>query len=72
MPEEEIVKLLSNYSFQVNDFKTGIKTVYVMVIGGITYAEQAALHFLEKSMNIKIIIFSTNIINGNILINSCL
>ncbi|XP_022164929.1 vacuolar protein sorting-associated protein 33B [Myzus persicae] len=72
MPEEEIVKLLSIYSFQVNDFKTGIKTVYIMVIGGITYAEQAALHFLEKSMSIKIIIFSTNIINGNILINSCL
>jgi hypothetical protein len=72
MPEEEIIKLLSNYSFQVNDFKTGIKSVYVMVIGGITYAEQAALHFLEKSMNIKIFIFSTNIINGNILINSCL
>lgn len=72
MPEEEIIKLLYNYSFQVNNFKTGIKVVYVMVIGGITYAEQAALHFLEKSLNIKIIIFSTNIINGNILINSCL
>lgn len=72
MPEEEIVKLLSNYSFQVNDFNTGIKEVYVMVIGGITYAEQAALHFLEKSMNIKIIIFSTNVLNGNILMNSCL
>lgn len=72
MPEEEIIKLLSNYSFQVSDFKTGIKVVYVMMIGGITYAEQAALHFLEKSMNIKIIIFSTNILNGNILINSCL
>lgn len=72
MPEEEIIKLLSNYSFQVNDFKTGIKIVYVMVIGGITYAEQAALHFLEKSMNIQIIIFSTNILNGNTLIDSCL
>jgi len=72
MPEEEIIKLLSNYSFQVNDFKTGIKVVYVMVIGGITYAEQAALHFLEKALNIKIINFSTNILNGNILINSCL
>lgn len=72
MPEEEIVKLLSNYSFQVHNFKTGIKVVYVMVIGGITYSEQAALHFLEKSINIKIIILSTNMINGNILINSCL
>lgn len=72
MPEEEIIKMLSNYLFQINDFKTGIKVVYVMVIGGITYAEQAALHFLEKSLSIKIIIFSTNVINGNILINSCL
>lgn len=72
MPEEETIKLLSNYLYQINDFKTGIKVVYLMVIGGITYAEQAALHFLEKSMNIKIIIFSTNILNGNNLINSCL
>lgn len=72
IPAEEIVKLLSNYSFQVNDYRTGIKVIYIMLIGGITYAEQAALHFLETSMNIKIIIFSTNILNGNILINSCL
>lgn len=72
MPEEEIVKLLSSYSFHVNNFKTGIKEVYVMVVGGMTYAEQAALHFLEKSINIKIINFSTNILNGNSLINSCL
>lgn len=72
MPEEEIIKLLSNYSFQVNNFKTGIKVVYIMVIGGITYAEQAALHFLEKSMNIKIVNMSTNILNGNNLMSSCL
>jgi len=72
MAEEEITKLLSNYLFQINDFKIGIKVVYIMIIGGVTYAEQAALHFLEKSMNIKIIIFSTNILNGNNLINSCL
>lgn len=72
MPKEEIVKLLHNYSFQVNDFKAGIKIVYVMVIGGITYAEQAAFHFLEKSINIKIINLSTNILNGNILLNSYL
>ncbi|XP_050436218.1 vacuolar protein sorting-associated protein 33B [Adelges cooleyi] len=72
MPEEEIIKLLSNFSFQVFDFRTGIKSVYVMVVGGITYAEQAAFHFLEKSMNIKIIVFSTNILNGNSLMNSCM
>ncbi|XP_050535385.1 vacuolar protein sorting-associated protein 33B [Daktulosphaira vitifoliae] len=69
---DEIIKLLSNFSFQIINFNTGIKTVYVMVVGGTTYAEQAAFHFLEKAMNIKIIILCTNIINGNSLINSCL
>lgn len=41
------------------------QTLLVYFIGGVTYAEISALRFLAKQKNIKILIATTNVINGN-------
>ncbi|ETN58710.1 vacuolar protein sorting [Anopheles darlingi] len=46
------------------------KTMFVFVVGGITYAEIAACHLLERTIGAKIVLSSDRIIAGHDLIQS--
>ncbi|XP_050100437.1 vacuolar protein sorting-associated protein 33B [Anopheles aquasalis] len=46
------------------------KTMFVFVVGGITYAEIAACHLLERTIGAKIVLSSDRIIAGHDLIES--
>uniref|UniRef100_A0A182SHP5 Vacuolar protein sorting-associated protein 33B n=1 Tax=Anopheles maculatus TaxID=74869 RepID=A0A182SHP5_9DIPT len=46
------------------------KTMFIFVVGGITYAEIAACHLLERTIGAKIVLSSDRIIAGHDLIES--
>ncbi|XP_053669982.1 vacuolar protein sorting-associated protein 33B [Anopheles nili] len=46
------------------------KTMFIFVIGGITYAEIAACHLLERTIGAKIVLSSDRVIAGHDLIES--
>ncbi|XP_035780319.1 vacuolar protein sorting-associated protein 33B-like [Anopheles albimanus] len=46
------------------------KTMFVFVVGGITYAEIAACHLLERTIGAKIVLSSDRIIAGHDLVES--
>uniref|UniRef100_A0A182PH21 Vacuolar protein sorting-associated protein 33B n=1 Tax=Anopheles epiroticus TaxID=199890 RepID=A0A182PH21_9DIPT len=46
------------------------KTIFIFIVGGITYAEIAACHLLERTIGVKIVLSSDRIIAGHDLIES--
>ncbi|XP_052902097.1 vacuolar protein sorting-associated protein 33B [Anopheles moucheti] len=46
------------------------KTMFIFIVGGITYAEIAACHLLERTLGAKIVLSSDRIIAGHDLIES--
>ncbi|XP_058059613.1 vacuolar protein sorting-associated protein 33B [Anopheles bellator] len=73
VPEPRTIKELAASSHkaalnQLLPFKE--KTMFVFVVGGLTYAEIAACHLLERTSGAKIVLCSDQIIAGHDLIQS--
>ncbi|XP_053659145.1 vacuolar protein sorting-associated protein 33B [Anopheles marshallii] len=51
-------------------FPLQVKTMFIFIVGGITYAEIAACHLLERTLGAKIVLSSDRIIAGHDLIES--
>lgn len=68
---DEVTKCFSNCKIDVVSDVNTFHTFFVYFIGGVTYAEIAAFQLLEKLTGCQVIIGATNIINGNIICESC-
>ncbi|KAJ8872984.1 hypothetical protein PR048_026600 [Dryococelus australis] len=71
---DEILKLIPGPSSRTGSVSNGVvpQTFLVYYIGGVTYAEVAAFHLLEKQTGVKILVAGTSLTNGNKLIESAL
>ncbi|XP_063220368.1 vacuolar protein sorting-associated protein 33B [Bacillus rossius redtenbacheri] len=70
---DEILKQIPGPSSKRGSFLNGAtapRTYLVYFIGGVTYAEVAAFHLLEKQTGTKILVAGTSLTNGNKLIES--
>ncbi|XP_014284692.1 vacuolar protein sorting-associated protein 33B [Halyomorpha halys] len=70
---EDLMKIVPHLSIKYNrNVKTAkyLRTFVVYFIGGVTYAEICAFQLLEKLTGAKIIVASTSISNGNLLMKS--
>lgn len=69
--KEDVPKNISNAKVEYFGEANSLNTFFVYFVGGVTYAEVAAFQLLEKLTGCQIIIGATNIINGNIVCESC-
>lgn len=66
--------LLQGVKFDQGGGCTGKRVVIVMFIGGVTFAEMAALRYISQqpAVNAEFVIATTKIINGSSLVVSCM
>lgn len=69
--KDDISKYFLNSKVEIFGESNNLNTFYVYFVGGVTYAEVAAFQLFEKLTGCQVIIASTNIINGNIICDSC-
>lgn len=70
--KEDIPKFLPSSKVQASTDTSTMNTFFVYFVGGVTYAEVAAFQLFEKLSGCQVLIGATNIINGNIICESCL
>lgn len=71
---EDLKKIIPNITIKRENthLTKPLRSFVVFIIGGVTYAEISAFQLLEKLTGSKVIIASTSITNGNLLMNSFL
>lgn len=71
MTKEDVAKNISNAKVENFGVADTMNTFFIYFVGGVTYAEVAAFQLLEKLTGCQVIIGATNIINGNLVCESC-
>lgn len=71
MVKDDVSKIFPNSKIQTVLETSSMNTFFVYFVGGVTYAEVAAFQLFEKLTGCQVLIGATNIINGNILCESC-
>ncbi|XP_065225969.1 vacuolar protein sorting-associated protein 33B [Planococcus citri] len=72
MVKDDVPKFFSNAKVQTSTDTNALNTFFIYFIGGVTYAEVAAFQLFEKLTGCQVLIGASNIINGNIICESCL
>lgn len=69
--QDELKKIIPNLTIS-NRGVSPLRTFVVYIVGGVTYSEISAFQLIERLTGAKIIVASTSVINGNLLVKSFL